>query len=359
MVLIGPDRLSAQYEQPGGYVGLMVDQETTRRKVVASKSIAIAADDLTGAADTAAVFAGRGWDCRLVLDAALLGPVRPGAVQALDTNSRAAGLAGVDAVARHLGGADVAFLKVDSLLRGGFAADLAALLHGWPRVVFAPAFPARGRSFAGDTARAAVAALTAHGLEPVHLERGHDAGALAREGLLVVEAETDEELRVAAAEHGPTLWVGSAGLAVALASSVDPAPAAPLPPRDRPILTVVGSRTALAQRQAQEALRARNDGAGDRLVSIPRGDGPDDVAAAHELARSLRRVEGDYGALVLVGGDTARAVLTEIGIDELTVLGELEPGTALSVDPSGRAVVTKSGSFGDDGALRRIHERLA
>lgn len=128
----------------------MVDQQTMERKLALSSSpVSIAADDLTGAADTAAVFAGRGWECRLVLDAAQLRPSRHGTAQALDRDSRAVSLATqgpgkVELVARHLAGAEIAFLKIDSLLRGNIATDLAALCHGWPRVVFTPAFPARG-----------------------------------------------------------------------------------------------------------------------------------------------------------------------------------------------------------------------
>ena len=338
-------------------------------------SVAIVADDLTGAADALATFAVRGWRCRLVLNAQHLGPSRPGTAQALDTAGRAASLSALSPeavfrITRHLAGADIAFLKVDSLLRGHIASDLAALSDGWRRVVLTPAFPAHGRTFSGEHARSIAAELADHGLKPVHVGVGHDLAALAREGVLVVEAETDEDLRRAVAGHGSTLWVGSAGLAAALASSGPPRPNKTLPPRDRAILTVVGSRTELARRQVQEALRGRHDlehveaagaanGTGDLLVSIATGDGADDVSLARAHAHDLRKLDARFGALVLVGGDTAREVLTAFGITELAVVGELEPGTALSLDLEGRPIVTKSGSFGDDSALRRIHERLA
>lgn len=337
--------------------------------------VAIAADDLTGATDALAAFAARGWSCRVVFDATQLRPSRDGVAQGIDTASRASSLAAtgreaVGRIARHLAGAETAFLKVDSLLRGHMASDLAALRQGWPRVVVAPAFPAHGRTFSGERALAVVADLADHGLEPVHVKLGCDAALLARGGLLVVEAEVDDDLRRAVTGQGPTLWVGSAGLAGVLAEPGGAASRPAVPPRELPVLTVVGSRTALARRQVQEALRGRDDlrhvdglgatdGPGDLVVSLPAGGGPDEVSLVRALARELRELDDRFGALVLVGGDTAREVLAAFEVTELDVVGEIEPGTALSVDPAGRAVVTKSGSFGDESALRRIHEHLA
>jgi 4-hydroxythreonine-4-phosphate dehydrogenase len=61
-------------------------------------------------------------------------------------------------------------------------------------------------------------------------------------------------------------------------------------------------------------------------------------------------------ALVVVGGETARRLLLACGVRALDVTGELEPGIATARDPDGRPVLTKSGSFGDDGALARMYE---
>jgi 4-hydroxythreonine-4-phosphate dehydrogenase len=354
----------------------MVDRETMNRNLPRPSrlgelpSVAIAADDLTGAADALAPLAARGWDCRVVLDADGLRPARRGAAQALDTNCRSTSLAaqGPEAVARvrrHLAAAEVALLKVDSLLRGHVAADVAALADGRTRIVVAPAFPARGRGLRGEPARTLAAELAAHGLDPHVVELGADGDELASRRVLVVEAETEADLLRVVADRDPsTLWVGSAGLAGALAAAAPRAAVVRPALRSGPVLTVVGSRTEIASRQVQEALRGRDglldvDAGGDLLVAPSPGDGPDDVEQVRAIARGLRAAEARFEALVLVGGDTARAVLSTFGIPSLDVVGELEPGTAVCVAPDGRTVVTKSGSFGDDGALRRIHERLA
>ena len=48
---------------------------------------------------------------------------------------------------RHFAGADLAFKKIDSLLRGHWAAELAGIVSSgmFRRIVLTPAFPAQGR----------------------------------------------------------------------------------------------------------------------------------------------------------------------------------------------------------------------
>src|SRR5438128_10670384 len=110
--------------------------------------VTILADDLTGACDAGAPYAGR---------AAVPVTVYPdrraaGPVAVLDTESRR--LPAVDAAARVravVSGAahtTVWFKKVDSTMRGPIAAELDALLTetGAPGAVLCPAFPAQGRT---------------------------------------------------------------------------------------------------------------------------------------------------------------------------------------------------------------------
>lgn len=122
--------------------------------------IAIIADDLTGANDTAVAFARRGFPAATVLT-----PVRFGLlvqeydVIAVSTESRALppdeAYAAVRAVAREMAGrlagfpGTVIYKKIDSALRGPVAAELHALLDALPRlkrILIAPAFPAAGRT---------------------------------------------------------------------------------------------------------------------------------------------------------------------------------------------------------------------
>ncbi len=64
--------------------------------------------------------------------------------------------------------------------------------------------------------------------------------------------------------------------------------------------------------------------------------------------------------LVLVGGDTALGVLNELGISSLELMYEALPGVAAAeaVLPDGRvqAIITKSGSYGDDDVFCRLLE---
>lgn len=355
-------------------------------------SVAIAADDLTGASDTVAVFAQRGWRGRVALDAARLESNAPGLAQALDTHSRATGLERrtMSAVERHLTSADVAFLKIDSLLRGQWASGVHGLAAtgSWSRVLVAPAFPAQARTVREGRVDSsdALETLRAAGLEPAHIglaELRTDPSALARNGVLVVDGETEDDLRrVASVSDRPTLWVGSAGLAHALAGDAG----RPLPSNRcaRPLVTIVGSRTSLAHAQVAEALRlddtlrhaeveaahlrggdaawAAAFSAGTDLVVTIAPDvsvkGEGDETLVERLAAVVSGHEHEIGSLVIVGGQTARATLLALGVQELHVVGEIEPGIARCTDARGRTVITKSGSFGDASTLHRIHGSL-
>jgi 4-hydroxythreonine-4-phosphate dehydrogenase len=67
------------------------------------------------------------------------------------------------------------------------------------------------------------------------------------------------------------------------------------------------------------------------------------------------------GALVVTGGETARALLPAFGTHSLQLLQEVEPGVPLSVSIGTRSlpVVTKAGAFGSPDALLNAHRMLA
>jgi Uncharacterized protein conserved in bacteria len=70
----------------------------------------------------------------------------------------------------------------------------------------------------------------------------------------------------------------------------------------------------------------------------------------------VREAAARCATLVMTGGDTARAMLDALDVEELFIEGELEPGVAVSapVEPHGFRAVLKAGAFGDDGTLLRI-----
>jgi 4-hydroxythreonine-4-phosphate dehydrogenase len=196
---------------------------------------------------------------------------------------------------------------------------------------------------------------------------------------------------------GPrVLWVGSGGLASALASRLSRSPGAPRPdavPVSGPILTVVGSRseiaavqvahlrsagarlcgfppqaldgtdTALAARCVSEVLAHLEQGE-DVVVaitgpSVRMGSGRDEALAA-ALGVRLRPVADLVAGLVLTGGDTASGLLRAWGIDGLQLVGQVEPGIPLSVALAARRlpVVTKAGAFGTPASLTVARDRL-
>lgn len=404
--------------------------------------VRVIADDLTGAADAGVTFARNTQPVELVLD-----PRHPHwaaprrRVTVVDTSARdgdaVAARAVVSELAGRVGDGDLVLKKIDSTLRGHVAAELHALRDRVPGrlAILAPAFPAAGRTTLG-------AVQHVHGV-PVHrsgtwaIERCRAPASLPalldgmpfttialpdvrgqalprlfdtaadRERLAICDAEHDGDLDAIVAAGWATgrriLWVGSAGLAAALArrlcDSPTPGTHAPVPQaaaspgpairgRARPplarYLAVVGSAAPTARRQAaalaaagaaavripaalllRDEQHVRSDltarvlaasGRGDAVVSV---SGEVDPARAPAVCRTLATVVAPAAArvslLVLTGGATARAVLTECRITAIELRAELAPGVVLATS-AGTApieIITKAGAFGDERTLVR------
>jgi uncharacterized protein YgbK (DUF1537 family) len=268
--------------------------------------------------------------------------------------------------------ADILFKKIDSTMRGHVAAELAAArsVLGRRPIVFTPAFPAqgrrvreavlhlRGRPLSGDLrvllAGAGFPATHVPAASAAGLRAALDAGARA----FVCDASTDADLdrvaRAGLALRPRPLFVGSAGLARALARALPRRRGAPVPRAEaRPVLTVVGSASPVSRRQA-DALGAR-----DLLVRIDWRRAPRvrDVPKVRRLGRLLARALPNVH-YVLTGGVTARAVLAARGVRALRLLGEVEPGVPFGMAMDGTLVCTKAGAFGSAGTLARCVARL-
>src|SRR5581483_8974904 len=107
------------------------------------RTLRLLADDLTGALDTAAEFAGAFGPLDVVWSAAA-----PDAASfAVDSGTREVDADEAFAVVREfaplLDGAAIAYKKIDSLLRGPWVAELDACLRAgaWDACIVAPAFP--------------------------------------------------------------------------------------------------------------------------------------------------------------------------------------------------------------------------
>ncbi|MCB6179718.1 hypothetical protein LHP98_16475 [Rhodobacter sp. Har01] len=322
--------------------------------------LAIIADDLTGALDAAAPFSDRGLRVRVATCAAALAEaLRQAEVVAVSTRSREiapqAARAAVAAVLAGLPPGVRLFKKVDSRLKGNIAAELAAFPEG--PVLAVPALPEFGRVVTGGAVRG-------WGIAPPIAV----AAALGRPAL-VPDVATATEMEAALASAPGHLVVGARGAAVALAAGIGWAEAVP-PALALPMVIAVGSTDPITLAQVA-ALRGfpglryvpAPDGRvevgpapGVTLVQAVPGDGASSgpqIAAA--LAATVVRAARGAATLVLTGGATAEAVLDALGVQVLDLHGDMQPGLPLS-SGGGWRIVTKSGGFGDAGALLRLAE---
>lgn len=290
-------------------------------------------------------------------------------------------------IAPLLRGGRPAFKKLDSLLRGQPAAEIATCLRtgGFDHAVIAPAFPVQGR-------------VTRRGRQFVRqaLGKWQDvgvdlAGNLGRLGLAVVLRrpgdhapagvslwdaceETDLADVVVAGRRlsGLVLWCGTAGLAAALAGGGPRR--APCPPG--PLLACIGSNHPVSLGQLEQAaafwVRMKEGGVDAARIAERLANGSVAVSLAFPpgLARdeAAQRVRAGFAqllaklppppALLVSGGETLRGVCLSLGVQSVEVEGEILPGIPISVlrggDWEGVRLVSKSGAFGAPDLLRRL-----
>jgi D-threonate/D-erythronate kinase len=357
--------------------------------------VRIVADDLTGALDAAAPLVGLAGPLPVLWDAHAATNARGSF--ALDAESRDR-----PAPAEHwlaaLRGADLAYKKIDSLLRGRTVDEITACLESgcFASAVIAPAFPAQqritreGRQYWRPAPRAAwqpvevelVAELRRRGLPIRHAPSSRD---IAGRGFFLCDAAAEDDL--AAIVHAgrglraPILWIGTAGLARALAGAAAPTGPIALP---APLLLVIGSHHPVTLAQvAQLAAHAASAATTIRLDSADLAAAVESLAAAlatHRRAALVFALPDGTGAevagplfdrvmaraieeiapprsLVVTGGATLFRLARALEARSLLVTGELMPGIAVSRLEGGRwpgaAVLSKSGAFGAPDLLVR------
>jgi uncharacterized protein YgbK (DUF1537 family) len=257
-------------------------------------TLLIIADDLSGAADCAIAFASAGLSTVVTLDASH--DTGDASVVAIDTDTRR--LSASQAAERTLMAcqtlrkpAQRLYKKIDSTLRGNWAAEVASLQSFAGLAIVAPAFPATGRTTVegkvlvngqplestdtwklehADRSADIAALLEGAGLRTAKLGlstlRG-DAAALARHIVeiaggdtqaLIVDAQTTEDLQALATVtmsiDESMFWVGSGGLAREIAGLPAMAKNAAQRPesvreKHAPTLVLVGSLSGVSERQ--------------------------------------------------------------------------------------------------------------
>ncbi|MBI3637059.1 MAG: four-carbon acid sugar kinase family protein [Candidatus Rokubacteria bacterium] len=321
-------------------------------------SLTILADDLPGACDSGALFAGKS-AVPLTIWPRPLTPAADAPVRVVDTETRSSEPADAAALVSAVVGAagDTTWFKtIDGTLRGPIGAEVDALLRatGTRSAVFCPAFPAQGRvvldrtlfvdgtpvaetALAGDpgfprAATSSVIDLVRRQLDrpiawiPIEQLRAGTEALAARLTRLagtvaVADTETDADLdalvEAALLADVPGLLVGTPGLARALAARLGLlVPCIGLPRGDRWL--VVGDGAHAATRRQIAAARA----AGLRVIATP------DLAATAADAARLLRAE-TFDVLAVTGGRAMLALCDTLGAERLDLVGAPRPGWAL------------------------------
>jgi D-threonate/D-erythronate kinase len=367
-----------------------------------TRGIVTIADDLTGACDAAIHFADIGLATFVGLHFNDEPPVEWES-WAVNTDTRSCGAR--EAAERVLHAFEEAkrlrpqkvVKKIDSMMRGNIAAEVAAACRVLePRlVILTPAFPALGRTVRDgrlfihgqedpvaiadrlEGLRCAVLRTAAH--EDL---AGEFAQAAAGEiDVLIPDTSSQDELRRivrAAAGIENLLWVGSGGLASAIASTMGS------PGKDvsafvstpKPVLTCVGSNhgATLAQLKNLEEqehavfVEATTEGFAEVAAALRQERNVVLLLERRHINQEALREFAESvpidlcGGLVLTGGDTALQVLDALGARCIRLYTEILPGipqgTILGGLAHGLLAVTKSGAFGSPDALSRSVQML-
>jgi uncharacterized protein YgbK (DUF1537 family) len=364
------------------------------------KPLRILADDLTGALDCAAAF-GAGVPVHLGHPA--MESQSTIAIDIVATATRDVPPTELATLLEPslswLRGAEVAFKKIDSLLRGNTfdEVDWLARQGGFQGVAMVPAFPAQHRITKQgqqwwrkpDGSVDPVAESISHSLQARgwRIETGHNPPNLQSEATVwIPDVLTDQDLDAVAefALHTTGwLWCGSAGLAHALARRLPARPPAAIDvPATGQIVFVSASHHTVTREQwrvlrsssfpamyfSGEDLHTLNSGSINHPLLIDlSSEAPLSAAQAATLLRAQCRVIADYvsrpRALVVVGGDTLLALCRALGANSLiseTALDRSGWGCARLSGGAWDGLVchTRSGAFGAANDLLEVMNLL-
>jgi len=374
----------------------------------ASIECLLIADDLTGACDTGVQFARRGLPSRVELR--LSGHRAPtmSEVVVFNTNSRNDEVVRSRRKIEDLAGrcshlrANIVFKKIDSTLRGNVGVEIATALRMFncEAAIVAPAFPLMHRFVrdgildwvdrsgggrldiqrlltAQGFSRENLALMKPAGRTVVDLAAELDRKILDAKHLLVVDCDSQDDLCLAVASGimlpRNLLWVGSAGLGMAMADHIaQPQNRKPISvARDAPLIFAIGSThpaTARQKRKLLEAMEFVEVKPGRETIGVARHA----LRTPHHLVVSIEEgnrsksslcqffagLEGiPVAAIFLTGGDTGSLVCDAIKAHSIDLRDEIAPGFPWGKLCGGMfhglPVASKAGSFGDEDALLR------
>ncbi|MFO0365585.1 MAG: four-carbon acid sugar kinase family protein [Acidobacteriota bacterium] len=331
----------------------------------------VLADDSTGALECASLLATLGLAATVTLSPH---PVDlPRGVLIVDTHTRHAVPAQAHALIQSWTAAPAPlYKKTDSTLRGNIPAELRALPAP---VLYLPAYPAVGRTlhqgilhvhgipvhlteFAADPRQPVRFSNLLHLLPEAQLLTHPQQLTEPLPPLAIADAATNDDLAAWAAALAqlstlPTL-AGPAGFLPHWAR-LHAFPAAPPAPRPKlkQWLVLCGSLHPHSRRQAELSAAP--------VLATPR-EPANPESAAYELAAQARDYIQQHhpDAVLIMGGDTARALWQALGVTTLEPLPELLPGVAACRSPHSPLVfVTKAGGFGPPTLVQQVKELFA
>jgi uncharacterized protein YgbK (DUF1537 family) len=334
------------------------------------RRIAIIADDLTGALDTASPFACKGLRtiCLTTPEAIAAHVLKDAQIVAVSSNSRhldgaaAAEIVQIAAAKLKAWKPDLILKKIDSRLKGNIAEETMAVARVFDskRLLIAPAAP----DIARHVVKGAVGGL---GIErPIRIAERFAETPLA---FTVPDVQTLEDMRKVACDllqDREVLAVCSRGLALALAEILDTHHHQRAVQLAQPILVGIGSRDPITAAQVELLCSSgrfvcRQADQGHVPGDLPRASrmllkcssemSENAAVVARRFADGLHDliVRMRPQTLLLSGGDTASAVLGRLGKSLLAVKGEVAAGLPVSLLQLGSfnvSFISKSGGFG-------------
>ncbi|WP_052737535.1 four-carbon acid sugar kinase family protein [Grimontia sp. AD028] len=361
--------------------------------------VRIIADDLTSAADAALPFYEKGKHCEVVLNH----HQNPSAqVVSIDTNSRSLteelAYEITKQAADNAQENELIIKTIDSTLRGHIKAEIRAAFDASRKqhLVIAPAFPDAGRiTKAGiQYVNGTPVSESSYGKDPVHpaltssivelvpADIGNtevlagDASseavneALTSNKVLILDADSQSALDLLVSRFPnpeKILWVGSPGLAQALAVRLESQPSEGLFPfKASRLLVVIGSANEVSHQQKAQlectsiGLEEQNSHAHElAMLAAPSTKNADPKSVLHKLSSEAARLitHARYDGLIATGGETSRAILDRIGVTTMTLCHQLEKGFPVchAVLPHSKApffIGIKAGGFGKPDSLK-------
>jgi uncharacterized protein YgbK (DUF1537 family) len=268
--------------------------------------------------------------------------------------------------------------KMDAGLRGNWPYEIEVLLDAGHKVAVVCSFPDAGRRckdgvvyihdlpvlesvFGKDPLNAPVSSRPADVLEHTGVKGD----------VVVWDADDNEEMhqaiRRARAEN--RVVVGASGALGAFAREIFPSSEPRRISMPTPRCVLCGSLNALSRTQIEQVgvplqyVGARNvDARIDFSVEptvlatpMPAGDitAKDAESTALQAAAAVREVWSEIGTLIVVGGDTAAAL---VGDDTLDAMGMVAPGIPASMY-QGVCLITKGGGIGQPGTIEELLKR--